>query len=85
MTETRLSEIEAELQAAIPFSAEYDPSGYPPLIECKVCGGCTDDHKANCYVPLVYELLEAVRREGERISVEKGTTDDDDTERKRDK
>jgi hypothetical protein len=61
MNATRITEIEMELQAAIPHNNEYDPNAYPPLIECKVCDGAYDDHKAGCYVPLVYELLEAIK------------------------
>jgi len=62
MDAKRIAEIETELQTAIPFSAEYDPNAFA-VIQCDVCNGAHDDHKARCYVPLVYELLEAVKRD----------------------
>lgn len=63
MDAKRIAEIEVELRAAIP-NDEYDPHAYPPLLTgCQVCKGAADDHKANCYVPLVYELLEAVKQQ----------------------
>lgn len=61
MTATRIAEIETELRAMIPFSVEYDPEDQAIVI-CNVCAGAHDDHKAGCYVPLVYELLDEVKR-----------------------
>lgn len=62
MDVVRIAEIEAELQAAIPFRVEYDPNDQAIVI-CNVCNGAHDDHKANCYVPLVYELLDDYKRQ----------------------
>lgn len=56
MDARRIAEIETELQAVIPHSDGYDPNAWA-VIECEVCQGAHDDHKTNCYVPLVYELL----------------------------
>jgi hypothetical protein len=59
MEEKRIAEIETELRAAIP-NDPYDPDP-ASIAVCKVCSGASDDHKGNCYVPLVYELLDAVK------------------------
>lgn len=63
MDAARIAEIESELQTAIPHSDDYDLSANGFLvIECIACQGAHDDHKAGCYVPLVYELLNEVKR-----------------------
>lgn len=61
MIATRIAEIETELQAKMPYS-DYDPNS-PTIILCDICDGATDDHKAGCVVPLVYELLDEVKRQ----------------------
>ena len=59
MNARRVSEIESSLREAIPHEV-YQPDLEPVLYQ--QCGGATDDHKANCFVPLVYELLDDVKR-----------------------
>ena len=59
MNARRASEIESAMLEAIPNEV-YQPD-LEPLI-CQQCSGATDDHKANCFVPLVYELLADVKR-----------------------
>lgn len=61
MKAARIAEIENELRAAIP-NGVYDANSFV-VIECDACHGASDDHKANCYVPLVYELLDEVKRQ----------------------
>jgi hypothetical protein len=59
MNARRIAEIEDALLVAIPNEV------YQPDLEsviCQQCNGATDDHKANCYVPMVYELLREVKR-----------------------
>lgn len=60
MDAKRVAEIEEELRTKMPYSANYDADS-PTVILCDICNGATDDHKAGCVVPLVYELLEEVK------------------------
>lgn len=62
MNASRIAEIESELRAKMPYSADYDP-GSATVILCDVCNGATDDHKAGCIVPLVYEMLSTVKKQ----------------------
>lgn len=63
MKATRIAEIEVELQTAIPNESYQPMRSY--VVVCKVCSGATDDHKNNCYVPLVYELLDDAKQHAE--------------------
>lgn len=55
----RLLEIEEALHERLPNGA-YDENAQV-VVTCQICNGAIDDHKGNCIVPMVYELLDEVK------------------------